>query len=209
MSAIEFEPWQKIARLNREIVITEKIDGTNAAIVIVPKGDIDFDGHYHQLIAEVDDFFVFAQSRTRFITPLDDNYGFAKWVAANAPTLVEYLGEGRHYGEWWGAGIQRKYGFIGSDKRFSLFNVARWGDIDVNDIVGLHVVPMLYRGQFDTWVVDSVMRELRRYGSVAAPGFMRPEGVVIYHTAARQLFKVTLEGDDAPKGPEGHRLDQS
>lgn len=27
----EFRPWPKIARLNRDIVITEKIDGTAAA----------------------------------------------------------------------------------------------------------------------------------------------------------------------------------
>jgi hypothetical protein len=32
---IEFQPFPKLARLNRNILITEKLDGTNAAVVIV------------------------------------------------------------------------------------------------------------------------------------------------------------------------------
>jgi len=40
---------------------------------------------------------------------------------------------------------------------------------------------------------------LRTIGSVAAPGFMDPEGIVVYLSAARSMFKVTLKGDDAPK----------
>ncbi len=36
-------------------------------------------------------------------------------------------------------------------------------------------------------------------GSVAAPGWMRPEGIIVYHTAAGVLFKVTCENDDKPK----------
>ncbi len=37
-------------------------------------------------------------------------------------------------------------------------------------------------------------------GSKAAPGFDNPEGVVVFHTANSSLFKVTLEGDEKPKG---------
>lgn len=37
---IEFQPWPKIARLNREITITEKIDGTNAAVIITEEGEV-------------------------------------------------------------------------------------------------------------------------------------------------------------------------
>lgn len=33
----------------------------------------------------------------------------------------------------------------------------------------------------------------------AAPGFMRPEGVVVYHSAG-QVFKALIENDDQPKG---------
>lgn len=36
-------------------------------------------------------------------------------------------------------------------------------------------------------------------GSVAAPGFANPEGVVIYHTAGNVLFKKTLIKDEIPK----------
>jgi hypothetical protein len=31
---------------------------------------------------------------------------------------------------------------------------------------------------------------------------MKPEGIVVYHTASRSLFKVTLEKDESPKGAE-------
>lgn len=44
------------------------------------------------------------------------------------------------------------------------------------------------------------LEQLRTRGSVAAPGFMKPEGVVVFHTASQQLFKVTLENDDERKG---------
>jgi hypothetical protein len=40
---------------------------------------------------------------------------------------------------------------------------------------------------------------LQRGGSQAARGFMRPEGVVIFHVASGQLFKKTIEGDEQPK----------
>lgn len=38
----EFNGFPKIARLSRECVITEKIDGTNAQIFITDYGDIYF-----------------------------------------------------------------------------------------------------------------------------------------------------------------------
>ena len=172
-----FEPFQKIARLSRECVITEKIDGTNAAVVVTEAGDI------------------FAQSRTRYVTLKDDNYGFARWVYDHWEDLVK-LGPGRHFGEWWGAGIQRKYGI--AEKRFSLFNVARWADDAVRPAC-CHVVPVLFQGLFTQQAVDSSLALLAAEGSKAAPGFMKPEGIVIWHEAARQLFKKTLEKDEAPK----------
>jgi hypothetical protein len=41
---------------------------------------------------------------------------------------------------------------------------------------------------------------LERAGSAAAPGFMEPEGIVVWHEAAGTLFKKTILDDDAPKG---------
>lgn len=48
--------------------------------------------------------------------------------------------------------------------------------------------------------VSAVMEKLRTLGSVAAPGFMKPEGIIVYHSAARSYFKMTLEKDSEPKG---------
>lgn len=176
----EFTPFQKIGRLSREIIITEKIDGTNGVIYI---GD---DGTF------------LAGSRSRWVTPgKDDNYGFAGWAQAHKDELITGLGPGRHYGEWWGQGIQRRYGL--AEKRFSLFNVSRWAETRP---ACCGVVPTLWRGDFDTAQVWRVMAELAAGGSVAAPGFMNPEGVVIYHPQANVLFKKTIEGDAAGKGRE-------
>lgn len=177
--SIEFEPWPKIARLNRGITITEKIDGTNAAVIVTDEGEVA------------------AQSRKRLITPGDDNFGFARWVAENAETLTSLLGPGRHFGEWWGQGVQRRYGL--DHKEFSLFNTARYGDTDFSDVAALTVVPVLYQGPYSQDAVDACLDRLSRLGSVAAPGFMDPEGIVVFHSAAQQMFKVTIKGDEAPK----------
>lgn len=191
----EFVEFPKMARLSREIIITEKIDGTNACVFIGEDGAIR------------------AGSRTRWITPQDDNFGFAGWVERNADALRK-LGPGRHFGEWWGVGIQRGYGL--TERRFSLFNVSRWAlhgtepqriatqdpriekyqDV-LPECCGL--VPVLYRGPFDMSEVYAALDDLKERGSAAAPGFMRPEGVVVFHTAANIGFKKTLEKDEIPK----------
>lgn len=173
---VAFEAFQKIPRLKRACVITEKLDGTNAQVYFA------------------DDGAMYVGSRNRWITPDSDNYGFAHWCAENEAELRK-LGPGRHFGEWWGAGIQRRYGL--SEKRFSLFNVGRWKGAELPSCVSL--VPVLYRGDFTTNAVDNALDMLRVGGSVAAPGFMDPEGIVVFHVAAQTLYKVTL-GNDGAKG---------
>ncbi len=179
----EFTPFPKIARLSREIVITEKIDGTNAQIYISEEGEIQ------------------AGSRTRWIYPEKDkdNYGFAAWVDANKTDLLK-LGPGQHFGEWWGKGIQR--GYAEQQKRFSLFHVGRWGgQTPENEPPNCcSVVPVLFRGPLNSLWVEDVIDDLRKTGSKASPGFMKPEGIVIFHSASGQLFKKTLEKDESPKG---------
>lgn len=175
---IEFPEFNKIARLSRNCVVTEKIDGTNASIYI----------------GEAGEFLV--GSRTRWITPDDDNYGFARWAHAHKEELL-MLGPGQHFGEWWGNGIQRKYGLV--EKRFSLFNTARWSDDAVRPSC-CGVVPVLYEGIFNTEWIDAALANLSKNGSYAAPGFMKPEGIVVYHEAARVYFKKTVEKDEQPKG---------
>lgn len=204
----KFFEFPKIARLNREMVVTEKIDGTNAQVVIGPlctcadyadivSGCTDCLPE-DKVVATVGELKLYAGSRTRWITPDDDNYGFARWVREHAEELVK-LGPGRHFGEWWGQGIQRNYGL--REKRFSLFNVSRWNVENVPACC--HVVPTLYRGNFSTETVNDAIRLLREGGSVAAPGFMKPEGVVIYHTHGGHLYKVTCEKDELPKSLVG------
>ena len=212
----EFTGFPKMARLSREVIITEKIDGTNAQLLIaelandepIPPhslGLFQIDGKIHYMAAG---------SQTRWITPEEDNAGFAAWAARNFDQL-KTLGAGRHFGEWWGQGIQRKYGM--SEKRFSLFNTARWclygnapetiptADPRVEKIQDVlppccHLVPVLYRGMFSTIMVDLVIEELSIKGSKAAPGFMKPEGIIIFHIAGNLGFKKTIEKDDVPKG---------
>jgi hypothetical protein len=62
-----------------------------------------------------------------------------------------------------------------------------------------HLVPVLYRGVFDTARVDEALNDLRVNGSRAAPGFAKPEGVVVFHTASNACFKATIEKDEEPK----------
>ena len=192
-----FVAFPKMPRLHREIVITEKLDGTNAQVYLTfddpPKGT----PVVAVVLTEVGPMSIYAGSRNRWIIPGDDNFGFARWVADNAHELAQ-LGPGRHFGEWWGKGIQRGYGL--SEKRFSLFNATRWA----HEIPRCcHVVPVLYSGSFDFGAIENAAARLRREGSAAAPGFMKPEGIVVFHTAANVAFKQTLEDDDVPKSKGG------
>jgi len=181
--AVDFLAWPKTPRLFRDMIITEKIDGTNGAIIIT------------------DDGRVAAQSRNRLVTPgkTSDNYGFARWVYENAGELADVLGPGRHFGEWWGSGIARGYGLTLGEKRFSLFNVDRYAPLDLQNVDGLGTVPVLLRHTFNTGLVHSLLEKLAEDGSVAAPGFMKPEGIIVYHSQSMQVFKVLLENDHLPK----------
>lgn len=207
MSALPFHAFPKIPRLKRDITVTEKIDGTNAQVYVRPvptlgvsfADEFPFEPGYD---TQVDGWLVRAGSRNRWLPvpggPGADNHGFGQWVWAHAAKLVKDLGAGNHFGEWWGAGIQRRYGK--ECKYFSLFNTARWiPRVECTFTTPfLGVVPVLYVGPMvDT---DEILEELRRHGSYAAPGFMAPEGIVVYHHASRQLFKRTLEKDEEPKG---------
>lgn len=104
----EFKPFPKMPRLSRECIITEKIDGTNASILITEGKDV--------------------------LPPC------------------------------------------------------------------CHLVPVLRRGEFSTVMCESALHELRERGSLAAPGFMKPEGIVCFHVAGNFGFKKTIEKDSEPKG---------
>lgn len=186
----DFREFAKIPRLSRECTVSEKLDGTNALIYITEDGQF------------------LTGSRSRWITLEDDNYGFSQWAHDHEEELRE-LEPGHHYGEWWGRGIQRNYGL--DERRFSLFDTSRWAqrhrfsdDVTLPD--GMmwapsccHVVPVLYLGVFNTHSMEGQLSVLNHLGSTAAPGFMKPEGIVVFHHAAGHYFKKTCEHDDEPK----------
>ncbi len=71
-----------------------KVDGTNAAVHALPDGFA-------------------AQSRTRMLTPEEDNYGFAAWAHATeqldwCASLHARMGRAVVHGEWCGTGIQKR-----------------------------------------------------------------------------------------------------
>lgn len=203
MTPFEFQPFEKIARLRKEQVVTEKLDGTNAHVAIFAIESEE------QLAAARSDPYriavrfptengdsplvMYAGSRQRWIAPEGtpdlpkgcDNFGFARWVQNNADALWA-LGEGRHYGEWYGAGIQRNYGL--TEKRFALFNVARWTAENPQPAC-CSVVPTLASDP------EIAMEQLARNGSFAVPGFMNPEGIIVFHTGSRTLYKQTFDHD--------------
>lgn len=206
-SNITFFP--KIARLSREVVITEKLDGTNAgvridAIINDPVTGVELNLNQGiEILRDDKPYLVRALSKNRVLVPAcisgkkdTDNFGFAAWVMENAADLVK-LGEGTHFGEWWGRGIQRGYGL--DHKRFSLFNVGLWALGVASPPACCHVVPVIGVGMFSDTLVLEAMDSLALDGSRAAPGFKNPEGIIVYHTAAKTMFKKTFEADTAGK----------
>lgn len=196
-----FEAFEKIPRLlNMPMIISEKLDGTNASVVIDHRANLPEEDWKYNLTGEqwIDgsDLFVLAGSRTRYITPGSDNFGFAIWVQENWKDLIT-LGPGKHFGEWWGRGIQRCYNL--KEKRFSLFNTGRWSNPETRPKC-VSAVPVLYYGQFSQAKIEELKADLLINGSRAAPGFQNPEGVVIYLPKANLLFKSTY--NDTHKGEE-------
>lgn len=186
-----FETFQKIPRLGREIIITEKIDGTNAQVFVPPDPALP----------------LAIGSRNRWITPgkLTDNYDFARWVMENE-AAIRRLGPGRHFGEWWGVGIARRYNL--GERRWSLFNATQWTEQELRDRglpANVHVVPTLVTAVLKPGQgldpVQLAIDELATEGSRAAPGFLDPEGIVMFHRAMGRLSKWTFDGD----GLAGHK----
>ncbi len=177
---IEFRAWPKIPRVeNRKEFYTEKIDGTNACIICT---FLETENKpIAVVLTEVGPLYIHAQSRARLITPYDDNFGFARWVQENFMELSK-LGEGYHFGEWWGKGIQR--GYNQTEKHFSLFNTARWGTHNPNTPACVSVVPLI-----EANTAEEAKQKLIENGSFAAPGFMNVEGIVIYEYQTKSYWK--------------------
>ena len=166
MNNIEFKAWPKITRENPfKVTISEKINGTNACVIIQ------------------DDEIAGVQSRKRLITVDDDNYGFAAWVNENKDDLIS-LGDGYHYGEWAGLGIQKNpHGLNG--KKLFLFNTFRWNDENPNRPKCCGVVPVLFEGELTPETIPGLLDELEKTNKNA-------EGVVVYYHSTRGYTKHTI-----------------
>lgn len=165
---LEFKSFGKIGRESPFYgTITEKINGTNACIVI-DNGEI-----------------VGVQSRKNFITPDKDNFGFAKWVQDNNDDLLK-LGDGHHFGEWAGEGIQKNELKL-EGKQFFLFNTFRdqWPECCKR-------VPVLYIGDISNEVIAYQLDRLEN----ANDGKIH-KGVVVYYHALRGFSKHTIK---TPRG---------
>ncbi len=161
MQEDDFQSFGKILHIGKLYMsITQKIHGSNAQVYIWEEDGIKK---------------IKAGCRTRWITPEDDNYGFAKFIEDHADEFIEKLGVGRHFGEWAGPGINSSEGL--SEKTLVLFNWRRWNDKELP--ARTTVVPMLYKGSISLNTINELMQELKEQGSFLVPGYMKPEGVVI------------------------------
>lgn len=162
-----FKGWPKTPRLkNNMITITEKIDGTNACVIVEAGNVLGF------------------QSRNRLIKPGDDNFGFAFWGHENREELAQ-LGDGYHYGEWAGPGIQQNPHNL-PEKQFFLFNTFRSTETLPTCV---QQVPVLYRGPYSSEVIEDTMLELRF--SAEESGYT-PEGIIVYYHDQRTHMKQTF-----------------
>lgn len=233
LKASDYPKYKPIPRLHRDVVLTEKVDGSNGLIHVIDltTEGIDeassvayVDGDHVQRVIEGASIYgtdqmgkkylIRAGSRNRWLSTEKDNFGFCAWVMANADALTA-LGPGYHYGEWFGLGIQTGYGL--DKKRFALFNVAKWYDprdprthtstFEDNfpkakpcpSVVTVVPVISVVDGKHLNAEVDKALHTLESEGSFIAPGFMKPEGVVVFHAAAGVLFKATIHNDEKPK----------
>jgi hypothetical protein len=214
---VEFIKWDSTARLFRDVIITEKLDGTNACVVIERIDPSESKPMPNRALRVLNQdgihYAVYAQSRNRLITPDSDNAGFAKWVEKNYQELFYVLGEGRHYGEWWGQGIGRKYDM--KDKVFSVFNTAAWYSENMGTVAtradramqvkaNIEAVPVIAQIQFNEEEIRRHAENLYQRGSVATlthtgERFAKPEGICIYHKAADTVFKYTFDNNDRHK----------
>lgn len=211
--APEFKSFGEIKRLGKiHLSITQKLHGTNAQIYI-----------YDEEIPDTVNFLedgttvpaterkLICGSRTRWIYPGDDNFGFAGFVNQHKQAFIEKLGPGRHYGEWIGPGINSGEGL--KEKTFALFN---WEKEYPSGLPPQTIlVPVLFDGFLEDVLdfkilISEVMESLKDEGSKLVPGFMRPEGIVIDLNGQRfkKVFApeetqwIKPSGVKAPKGPK-------
>lgn len=198
---MEFKSFSDIEKFKGvNLHITQKIHGSNAQILIYTKEDGTTD--------------LMCGSRNRWVTPEQDNYGFAAFVNNYKQEFIDKLGLGRHYGEWAGPGINSGEGL--TEKHFILFDTHK-NPPEKPLPPNTKVIPILYGGKFIEGKIEEVMEDLKTNGSKLVPNFMRPEGIVI--SILGQRFKKVFTAEETawtksskpklprtPKGEVNHLL---
>lgn len=193
---VEFKGWPKTPRLTNETFsITEKLDGTNAQIYIHEDGTIQ------------------AGSRTQWLSEEKDNYGFYKWVQERRGSLITNLAPGRYYGEFIGAGIQRKYN-LSPDKRLYLFHLrenmllCEPKSVCLSTLcdASVYFIPMLaedipFNILLET-ILDTHMSLLKNGSSVN--NYKYPEGMIIKSSSGQRWKFFVYE--KAPKEPKMSKI---
>lgn len=168
---MEFEvrQWPKTTRLLSRCLISEKLDGSNCAVIV----EEDENG-----------FKLGAQTRTKLATRYDDQLGFYRWVEENVETLIKDLGVGYHYGEFVkGKGLKEPHLF--------LFNIKRWRDA-IFTTPTLKVVPLLYEGEYSQAHLDACVADLETNGSKVLD--TAPEGVIVFWSDDQTSKKYFCKG---------------
>lgn len=174
----KFESFPDIKKFGTAVLyITQKIHGSNAQIYIFQQEDGSLD--------------LACGSRSQWIAPGKDNFGFAEMVYAHKQEFIDKLGPGRHYGEWAGPGINSGEGL--KTKTLVLFDHWKYPSerpLPPNTVI----VPVLYAGGFDLGKIQEVTDDLKKNGSKLVTGFMRPEGIVL--NIKGQRHKIVFEAEE-------------
>jgi hypothetical protein len=133
------------------------------------------------------------QSRKRIIQPGADrdNFGFAGWVMERELEIAEKLGEGYHYGEWYGVGIQKNPHRL-DNRSFALFNSNRWRDGRQERPDGVDCVPVLFEGEWTPTIIDETMEQLV---DRAISAQYKAEGIVVWYSKTRRFEKYTFNNE--------------
>lgn len=169
----EFKKWQKTKRFTDTIMtVTQKLDGTNSQIFFKKSGK--------KLIVR-------AGSRNKWLdtNKKRDNFGFGAFVQENKDVLFEILGEGRHFGEWCGKGIQTGEGL--DTRRLYMFDSMLDIPNEHRDIIS--TVPLVYKGEFSQAYLIRILQTLKDKGSFLN-GFKDPEGIIINFCGVRRKLYV-------------------
>ncbi len=179
----EFRMFPKVKRATAfnplEVTITEKIDGTNACI-IVEGGEV---------IGAQSRKTLLAHNNTGQFTIHNDNMGFAHWVGVNKESLAA-LGDGHHYGEWAGPKVQSNPHNL-TTKKFFLFNTHLWSE---DRPPCCEVVSTLCKeAVYSEGLVTMSMSQLKENASEAG---YKPEGIMLYFHAFDTYLKVTYNNPE-------------